>query len=123
MKKVMFCIYLIPMCIFAYGDMNNTCTVIVKYMSVLDYSLDEWQGESTQIYNQIKEKGCKRNNILHVMHRNEVKESKQWVDGYLKSFSSKWCRFDREIIFTDSSLYCVLYSTSGRTPVIYKKIF
>ena len=121
MKKVMFCIYLIPMYVFAYADMDYTCSVFIKYMDARNYSVDEYQSESKQIYSQIQEKGCKRNNILNVIHLNEAKQTKQWVGDWLRSFSSEWCRFDREIIFTDTSLYCVLYSTSGRSPIIFKK--
>ena len=60
----------------------------------------------------IKEKGCVRNNILHIMAPNEINGMP--AQDTLLFLSSGWCRFDRN---RDIRLSCVLYSNKRRGSV------
>tara|TARA_B100001996_G_scaffold375357_1_gene355198 strand:- start:662 stop:961 length:300 start_codon:yes stop_codon:yes gene_type:complete len=85
---------------FAQADMDYIC----------DVTLDGRDDSSEQVLKQIKGLDCKRNNILSVRLDLAVSMSSEKID----LFAGKFCRFDREILATKSTLSCVLYSPSGR---------
>tara|TARA_B100000963_G_scaffold137065_1_gene119264 strand:- start:1553 stop:1780 length:228 start_codon:yes stop_codon:yes gene_type:complete len=61
----------------------------------------------------IKEKGCVRNNILHVTVVIDNINTMR-AEALLLALSSRWCRFDRNRDIIGNSLSCVLYSNTGR---------
>ena len=96
MKKLLFLILLTP---FAYADMDNICSI----------SLDQF-GTDAYITDQIRQKGCERNNVLQLT---AYKLDEYTVEALLFK-SAKFCRFDRNMDIKRSTLICVLYSTKPR---------
>ena len=112
MKKLLFLILLSPL---ANADMDYVCDVVITKNGV---SLEQ----------QIKDKGCERNNILNIYVDNKIGfkvgrfvTKKAQLSDMLTLVSSQWCRFDRNITLvedvneTTRSLSCVLYSDKPRT--------
>ena len=60
----------------------------------------------------IKEKGCVRNNVLHVIAPDEVYGMP--AQDALLFLSSGWCRFDRNREIIGNQLSCILYSNKRR---------
>ncbi len=85
---------------FAQADMDYICDVTL-------YSRDD---SSEQVLKQIEGLDCKRNNILSIRLDLAVSMSSDKID----LFAGQFCRFDREILTTKSTLSCVLYSPNGR---------
>ena len=80
------------------ANMDDTCFIIFTG----ERELDEI----------IKEKGCVRNNILHVMAPDEINGMP--AQDTLLFLSSVWCRFDRNRDILGNQLSCVLYSNKRR---------
>ena len=85
---------------FTLADMDYICDVTL-------YGRDD---SSEQVLKQINGLECKRNNILSIRLDLAVSMSSDKID----LFAGKFCRFDRQILTTKSTLSCVLYSPNGR---------
>tara|TARA_Y100000768_G_scaffold163109_1_gene122054 strand:- start:350 stop:649 length:300 start_codon:yes stop_codon:yes gene_type:complete len=85
---------------FTQADMDYICDVTL-------YGRDD---SSEQVLKQINGLECKRNNILSIRLDLAVSMSSDKID----LFAGQFCRFDRQILTTKSTLSCVLYSPSGR---------
>ena len=85
---------------FAQADMDHIC----------DVTLLGRDDSSEQVLKQIKGLDCKRNNILSIRLDLAVSMSSDKID----LFAGQFCRFDREILTSKSTLSCVLYSPTGR---------
>ena len=85
---------------FAQADMDYICDVTL-------FGRDD---SSEQVLKQIKGLDCKRNNILSIHLDLAVSMSSDKID----LFAGQFCRFDREILTSKSTLSCVLYSPTGR---------
>lgn len=97
MKRLFLIMLLTP---FAKADMDKICKINVNF------------GYIEKVEEFIKQKGCKRNNILE-LSLNETSNP----DPFLYFISNHWCRFDRNLNIKDSKLHCVLYSTEPRKDV------
>ena len=60
----------------------------------------------------VKEKGCVRNNILHIIASDKINGMP--AQDTLLFLSSGWCRFDRNRDIIGNQLSCVLYSNKRR---------
>ena len=85
---------------FTLADMDYICDVTL-------YGRDD---SSEQVLKQINGLECKRNNILSIRLDLAVSMSSDKID----LFAGQFCRFDRQILTTKSTLSCVLYSPNGR---------
>ena len=85
---------------FAQADMDYICDVTL-------FGRDD---SSEQVLKQIKGLDCKRNNILSIRLDLAVSMSSDKID----LFAGQFCRFNREILTSKSTLSCVLYSPTGR---------
>ena len=85
---------------FTLADMDYICDVTL-------YGRDD---SSAQVLKQINGLECKRNNILSIRLDLAVSMSSDKID----LFAGQFCRFDRQILTTKSTLSCVLYSPNGR---------
>tara|TARA_B100001059_G_C17641972_1_gene479902 strand:+ start:179 stop:517 length:339 start_codon:yes stop_codon:yes gene_type:complete len=109
MKKILILLFLTSS---AYADMDFIC----------EFTIDETI--KYEVFSeQIKEKDCVRNNILHLnfdfsdLYKEDALDQ---ISDIANLFSSLWCRFDRNTTITYDAnnvvtgLSCVLYSSSTR---------
>ena len=112
MKKLLALLLLSPL---ANADMDYVCNI-----TQFDFYPD-------MVAEQIKEKGCERNNILSyvvltapVIDLNKVQTATLSLETQLLILSNKWCRFDRNRDIKDKSFSCVLYSNKPRESTLSK---
>lgn len=82
-----------------FADMDYYCPV--------SYGVGMNTGE--RHHTQLIKEECERNNILLMYN-----------PDYLPSVIADWCRFDREIHYTERLLTCVLYDNEPRENVLSK---
>ena len=91
-------------------------TVIFFFSPLLSADMDDrcfitFTGEK-ELDEIIREKGCVRNNILHVIAPDTINGMP--AEDVLLALSSGWCRFDRNRDIIGNQLSCVLYSNKRR---------
>tara|TARA_B100000989_G_C19161484_1_gene311572 strand:- start:119 stop:442 length:324 start_codon:yes stop_codon:yes gene_type:complete len=103
MKKIILLILMLSP--FANADMDKICSIVL-YKD----DMTNWQ---TKLEEEVKQRGCIRNNIFEVailnLQNNEMD---------LMAISNQWCRFDRNRKITRELLSCVLYSNKPRTYIL-----
>ena len=104
MKKII--LLMLMLSTFAKADMDNICSI----------NLDQF-GTTIHVTEQIKKRGCERNNILQLT----AFKLDEYTEESLLFMSGKFCRFDRNMDIKRSTLICVLYSTKPREDLLLKE--
>ena len=91
-------------------------TLIFLFSPLLSANMDDtcfitFTGER-ELDEIIKEKGCVRNNILHIIAPDKINGVP--AQDTLLFLSSGWCRFDRNRDIIGNQLSCILYSNKRR---------
>tara|TARA_A100001015_G_scaffold159526_1_gene177254 strand:+ start:3256 stop:3606 length:351 start_codon:yes stop_codon:yes gene_type:complete len=96
------------------ANMDNQC--VVELQPLPGDVTSSGGGDRAVIEYAIKKNQCKRNNILLVMVNRNLREKVTDIDvkNSFTLIASDFCRFDRNVLMSDSFLSCVLYDTKGR---------
>ena len=97
-----------------YANMDKHC--VVELLPQPEGLSSAGGGDRATIEYAIKKNQCKRNNILLVMVNGNLREKVTDIDvkNSFTLIASDFCRFDRNVLMSDSFLSCVLYDTKGR---------
>jgi len=98
-----------------FANMDKHC--VVELLPQPEGLSSSGGGDRATIEYAIKKNDCERNNVLLVMVNSSLRETV--TDVEVKSsftyIASTFCRFDRNVLMSDSLMSCVLYDKEGRT--------
>ena len=112
MKKLLALLLLSPL---AFANMDKQC--VVELLPQPEGLSSAGGGDRATIEYAIKKNDCERNNILLVMVNSSLRETVTEVEvkSSFTYIASTFCRFDRNVLMSDSLMSCVLYDKEGRT--------
>jgi hypothetical protein len=98
-----------------FANMDNHC--VVELLPQPEGLSSSGGGDRATIEYAIKKNDCERNNVLLVMVNSSLRETvtDAGVKNSFTYIASAFCRFDRNVLMSDSLLSCVLYDKEGRS--------